>query len=105
MGITFAMDYEAGEYQKLVVRQYPPRALRETAEGRYWRQFKAPVVAQQVGLVFCPKVLSLPAARSTCMQSGSSCVLMLQAHPTALASVPESMRAAPVRILVVFGPA
>ena len=45
------MDYEAGEYQKLVVRQYPPRALRETAEGRYWRHFKAPVVAQQVGLV------------------------------------------------------
>ena len=42
------MDYDAGEYQKLAVRQYPPRALRETAEGRYWRQFKAPVVAQQV---------------------------------------------------------
>ncbi|KAK9841941.1 hypothetical protein WJX81_000200 [Elliptochloris bilobata] len=45
------MDYEAGEYQKLAIRQYPARALRETAEGRYWKQFKAPLVAQQVGAV------------------------------------------------------
>lgn len=42
------MDYEAGEYQKLAIKQYPARALRETAEGRYWKRFKAPVVAQQV---------------------------------------------------------
>lgn len=72
------MDYEAGEYQKLAVRQYPPRALRETAEGRYWRQFKAPVVAQQVGLVWYSKkteLYILPAERRTCMQSRSSLCL------------------------------
>ncbi len=43
------MDYEAGEYHKLAIRQFPARALRETAEGRFWKRFKAPVVAQQVG--------------------------------------------------------
>ena len=72
------MDYEAGEYQKLVVRQYPPRALRETAEGRYWRQFKAPVVAQQVELVFYSKkteLLLFSAESSTGMQSRSSLCL------------------------------
>lgn len=45
------MDYELTEYRKLTVKQYPPRALRETPEGRYWKRFKAPVLAQQIGAV------------------------------------------------------
>ena len=44
------MDYEPADFRKLVVKQYPPRALRETPEGRYWRRFKTPVLAQQVAL-------------------------------------------------------
>jgi U3 small nucleolar RNA-associated protein 15 len=43
------MEYEAGDYQKLQIKQYPARTTRETAEGKYWKQFKAPVVAKQVG--------------------------------------------------------
>lgn len=43
------MEYEAAEYQKLEIRQYPPRSIRETAEGKYWKRFKTPVVAKQVG--------------------------------------------------------
>ncbi len=42
------MEYEPAEYQKLQIRQYAPRSLRETAEGKYWRQFKAPTIAKQV---------------------------------------------------------
>ncbi len=38
---------ELGEYQKLRVPTYAPRALKETAEGRYWRGFRAPTVLQQ----------------------------------------------------------
>ncbi|KAK9812594.1 hypothetical protein WJX72_000068 [[Myrmecia] bisecta] len=45
------MDYEPTDYKKLAIRQYPARDLRETAEGKYWRQFKEPVVVQQVGAV------------------------------------------------------
>lgn len=52
------MEYEPAEYQKLQIRQYAPRSLRETAEGKYWRQFKAPTIAKQFGAVshidFCP---------------------------------------------------
>jgi U3 small nucleolar RNA-associated protein 15 len=43
-------EYQAGEYQRLDIKQYPSRSLRETAEGKYWRRFKAPIVAQQVRL-------------------------------------------------------
>lgn len=42
------MEYEAGSYQKLEVKQFAPRTLRETAEGKYWRRFQAPVLAKQV---------------------------------------------------------
>ncbi len=45
------MDYEAVDYRKLVIKQYAPRQLRETAEGKFWRQFKAPTVASQVSFV------------------------------------------------------
>ncbi|KAG1655036.1 hypothetical protein FOA52_008787 [Chlamydomonas sp. UWO 241] len=52
------MEYEPAEYTRLEIRQYAPRTLRETAEGRYWRRFKAPVLAKQIGPVthidFCP---------------------------------------------------
>ena len=41
-------EFEPAEYQKLAVRTYAPRSLRETAEGKYWRRFKAPVTAKQV---------------------------------------------------------
>jgi hypothetical protein len=42
------MEYEAGDYRKLAVKQFPARSIRETAEGKYWKQFKAPVFAKQV---------------------------------------------------------
>jgi len=42
------MEYEAGEYRKLPLKQYPARTIKETAEGKYWKQFKAPVFAKQV---------------------------------------------------------
>ena len=45
------MDYEAGSYRRLVVKQYPARTLRETAEGKYWKRFAAPTVAKQVRIV------------------------------------------------------
>ncbi len=41
-------EYEPAEFQKLEVRQYAPRSIRETAEGKYWRRFKAPIIAKQV---------------------------------------------------------
>jgi U3 small nucleolar RNA-associated protein 15 len=37
----------AGEYTKLRVPTYAPRALKETAEGRYWRAYRAPTILQQ----------------------------------------------------------
>ncbi len=43
------MEYEAGDYQKLQIKQYPPRTIRETAEGKYWKRFKAPTVTKEVG--------------------------------------------------------
>ncbi|KAI8472262.1 MAG: WD40-repeat-containing domain protein [Monoraphidium minutum] len=53
------MEYDAGSYRKLAVKQYPARALRETAEGKYWKRFAAPSVAKQIGGVssidFCPQ--------------------------------------------------
>ncbi|WIA16183.1 hypothetical protein OEZ85_012896 [Tetradesmus obliquus] len=45
------MEYEAGDYRKLAVKQFPARSIRETAEGKYWKQFKAPVFAKQFGPV------------------------------------------------------
>lgn len=42
------MEYESGSYLKLQVKQFPARSIRETAEGKYWKQFKAPVFAKQV---------------------------------------------------------
>lgn len=42
------MQLQTGEYQKLQVRQYPQRTLRETAEGRYWKQFRGTTAIQQV---------------------------------------------------------
>ncbi|KAF5834055.1 WD40-repeat-containing domain protein [Dunaliella salina] len=40
---------EPAEYQKLDVKTYPARSIRETAEGRFWRRFKQPQVAKQFG--------------------------------------------------------
>lgn len=47
------MEYEAGDYRKLPIKQFPARSIRETAEGKYWKQFKAPVFAKQVRLAHC----------------------------------------------------
>ena len=47
-GLSGMENDQPGEYQKLVIKQFPPRTLRETAEGAYWKRFKAPVLAQQV---------------------------------------------------------
>lgn len=44
---------QAGEYQKLAIKRYPARAIRETAEGKYWGRFATPKVSKQVGAVSC----------------------------------------------------
>ena len=41
------MDWEPAEFRKLRIRQFPPHSLRETAEGKFWKRFGAPVVSQQ----------------------------------------------------------
>ena len=55
-------DQELGSYRKLAVKQYPPRSLRETAEGAYWKRFRAPVLSQQVGCG--PRVTAVGGARA-----------------------------------------
>ena len=42
---------EPGQYRKVEIRRFPARALRETAEGRYWRAFQPPLTAPQAGAV------------------------------------------------------
>ena len=37
-----------GEYRKLPVKRYAVNARRETAEGRYWREYKSTTLAEQV---------------------------------------------------------
>lgn len=49
------MEYEPGSYLKVQVKQFPARSIRETAEGKYWQQFKAPVLAKQVCVVPPPE--------------------------------------------------
>ena len=67
------MDYEPAEYRKLVLKQFPPRALRETAEGKYWKRFASPVNAQQVSqLLLIPALYCLLAA---CMLLVLRCTL------------------------------
>jgi U3 small nucleolar RNA-associated protein 15 len=46
-----ASEYEPGQYQPIEVKRFPSAALRETAEGRFWRRFRAPIMAQQFGPV------------------------------------------------------
>ena len=43
-----ASNMQPGTYKKLEIKRFAVRAQRETAEGKYWRAFKAPVVVQQV---------------------------------------------------------
>eukprot|EP00884_Botryococcus_braunii_P021255 jgi/Botrbrau1/7813/Bobra.0159s0241.1 len=49
---------EPDSFHKLEPKRFPARAIRETAEGRYWSRFKDPVDFQQVGactyIDFCP---------------------------------------------------
>lgn len=40
-----------GTYLKLPVKRYAPRSIRETAEGRYWRAYKAPSLLNAVAQV------------------------------------------------------
>lgn len=37
-----------GEYRKLQPKSFPPRAQRETAEGRYWNEFEKTALVPQV---------------------------------------------------------
>ena len=54
------MAAEPGEYTRLHVPAYPPRALRETAEGRYWRRFHKPRLLQQARVCcFSPHRIAL----------------------------------------------
>lgn len=44
-----AMEAEArGEYRRLQPKSFPPRAQRETAEGRYWNGFEKTALVPQV---------------------------------------------------------
>jgi hypothetical protein len=70
------MEYEAGDYQKLAVKQFPARSIRETAEGKYWKQFKAPVFAKQVGARALPgsgRCRGSSSSRCRCSKKLSSC--------------------------------
>ena len=40
-----------GTYLKPPVKRYAPKSIRETAEGRYWRAYKAPSLLNQVAQV------------------------------------------------------
>jgi U3 small nucleolar RNA-associated protein 15 len=40
-----------GEYRKLPVKRYSATTIRETAEGRYWREYKSTVLSEQVNAV------------------------------------------------------
>ena len=42
------MEDQPGQYQKVVIKQYPAREQPETAESKYWRRFRAPVAQKQV---------------------------------------------------------
>eukprot|EP00227_Mantoniella_beaufortii_P015617 CAMPEP_0197580766 /NCGR_PEP_ID=MMETSP1326-20131121/4478_1 /TAXON_ID=1155430 /ORGANISM="Genus nov. species nov., Strain RCC2288" /LENGTH=365 /DNA_ID=CAMNT_0043144575 /DNA_START=333 /DNA_END=1426 /DNA_ORIENTATION=+ len=42
-----------GTYLKLPVKRYAARTIRETAEGRYWKAYKAPSLLNQVSQVTC----------------------------------------------------
>jgi hypothetical protein len=53
-----------------VVKQYPARTLRETAEGKYWKRFAAPSVAKQV----CISGMNAPRRVPLCPgQGGGPC--------------------------------
>ncbi|BDA47532.1 U3 small nucleolar RNA-associated protein 15 homolog [Coccomyxa sp. Obi] len=47
------MEDQPGQFQKTVIKQYPARSLNETAESRYWRRFRAPVLAHPGGAITC----------------------------------------------------
>ena len=40
-----------GDYKKVEPKRYAPKTLRETAEGRYWRAYKAPSFINAVSQV------------------------------------------------------
>lgn len=42
---------QIGEYQKIQPKKFPPRVLRETPEGNFWKRFKSPVVTQHIGTI------------------------------------------------------
>ena len=46
-------DDGSASYVKLPIRRFPPRAERETSEGRYWRAYRQPLVsAHAAGVTF-----------------------------------------------------
>ncbi len=60
-------EYLIGQFQKTVIKQYPARTLHETAESRYWRRFRAPIVSQQVCLRdFSAHVACLHSMQTAC---------------------------------------
>lgn len=44
------MEENLGEYQPVAIRTFTARQQEETAENRYWSQFKAPVVSREVSI-------------------------------------------------------
>ena len=40
-----------GDYEKLAPKQYPPKTLRETHEGKYWKNYKTTSLQNQPGIV------------------------------------------------------
>eukprot|EP00899_Mesostigma_viride_P017373 jgi/Mesvir1/25637/Mv01855-RA.1 len=63
------MSTSVTDYKKLAIRKFPPRSIRETAEGRFWRGFKVSNSEQQVAAVshveYCPSAPFLLAATSS----------------------------------------
>ena len=74
-------EYNAGEYTPLEIRRFPARTLRETAEGKYWKRFQAPVLAKQVGPLTAAFLLSLlPSTFKPACVPHSACFAVWASH-------------------------
>lgn len=87
-------EYDVGEYQRLEIRQYPARTLRETAEGKYWRRFKSPSIVKQVGVLMCCAWCAMQGLvpQDTCKATGKA---WCQQHGIMSASTSLQMLACP----------
>lgn len=74
------MEEEPGNYLKLAIKQHSARTSRETPEGRYWKRYQKPSIAQQFGAVthihFCdiqPYDFAVTSSTRVIVYGGPSC--------------------------------